>query len=159
VKRTAPVLVWSVAAVVGAGCVHMRTYVVGRRVGSDDFALVTARAASGEVAVVGATGPDSDATATCSSLSYRIGNDATHLHMWPGTYRIDASVSRTEGRPKFFITGRITVEPGKCYVPAMTCDGLVRDAATCRLAVTATECESRASRNKIYPASSEVCRS
>jgi hypothetical protein len=146
--------VWIVAVAIGAGCTTTRIVWVGRYIASHTHGTVTAGADDGarQLRVVGVTGPDSDATPTCKSWSYDIGEHADLIWPWPGDYRMRARVSRI-GHPDFFISGRVTVENWKCYLPAMACDNPIPNATSCRLILEPRKCQGIWFPDKRYPAS------
>ena len=148
-----------IAVAIGAGCTSTKIVWVGRFVSSSTHGTVTARVADGarELRVVGFTGPDSDATPTCKSWSYDIGEHADLIWPWPGDYRMRARVSRV-GHPDFVISGRVTVENWKCYLPAMTCDSPIPNASSCRLILEPRECRGIWFPDKRYPSSSPTRR-
>ena len=145
---------WIIAAAVGAGCKYTNTVFVGRYISSITGGSVLVRAADGTraLAVVGVTGPDSDATSVCKSWNYRIAEDRDVMWAWPGGYQMTARVARV-GYSDSFISGRVTVEEGKCYRPAMSCDGPVWEAASCRLTLEPKTCEAVWFPQARYPAS------
>jgi hypothetical protein len=133
---------WILAATVGGGCRRTHIDSVGRYHSSIAYGLVTAHATADggrALAVVGVIGPDSDATPICRSWSYGIREQADLIWAWPGDYQMSARVSPV-GHPDFFISGRVTVEDSKCYLPAMTCDSRKEKANACRLVLEPRKC-------------------
>ena len=130
-----------IAAAIGAGCTRTDIVMVGRYKPNPYGGNVAARVADAARAlvVVGVTGPDSDATPTCKDWSYSIGAHAERIYAYPGGYRMSARVSRV-GQPDFVISGRVAVEDGRCYLPAMTCEGPIQNARSCRLILERETC-------------------
>jgi hypothetical protein len=79
----------------------------------------------------------------CSAPAYPIGEEATLIELGSGNYRLLAKAEDTAAPYAFPLRGQVSVEAGRCYVPAMTCDGAARfDALTCRLVLKPTACAS-----------------
>ena len=79
----------------------------------------------------------------CSAPAYPIGEEATLIEMSGGEYTLLAKAEDTAVPYAFPLRGEVSVEPGRCYVPAMSCDaGAQPDALTCRLFLKPTSCSS-----------------
>jgi hypothetical protein len=79
----------------------------------------------------------------CSPPAYEIGEEATLIEMGGGEYTLLAKAEDSAAPYAFPLRGEVRVEPGRCYVPAMTCDaGAHPDASTCRLVLKPTACAS-----------------
>jgi len=77
----------------------------------------------------------------CSAPAYAIGEDATLIEMGGGEYTLLAKAEDAATPYAFPLRGEVSVEPGRCYVPAMSCDaGAHPDASTCRLVLKPSSC-------------------
>jgi len=77
----------------------------------------------------------------CSAPAYAIGEEASLIEMGVGQYTLLAKAEDTAVPYAFPLRGEVSVEPGRCYVPAMSCDaGAHPDALTCRLILKPTSC-------------------
>ena len=79
----------------------------------------------------------------CSAPAYPIGEEATVIELREGGYMLLAKAEDTATPYAFPVRGEVSVQPGRCYVPGMTCDGAARfDALSCRLILKPAACAS-----------------
>lgn len=134
-------------------------YACGVRDGDGTAAQMEVRADSERgfsLEVVHVSGPG-DGGGHCSAPSYPIAEEATRLELGAGTYTITAKAERKVNPLAFPVTGRVTVEPNHCYVPAMSCDGDVPDGAACHLRLAPSTCRSRGYLRRVVVRGARYC--
>jgi len=151
VPRYAPVMrallpLLALAQVCAAtSCARSVIYDCGHYPASAAVARVEVRARADshyELEIVHVDGPEHGGM--CSPAAYAIGEEATLVEMGGGHYAMLAKAEDGATPYAFPLRGNVLVEPGRCYVPAMTCDGDAHpDALTCRLVLKPTACASR----------------
>lgn len=138
---------WAFAAVfltsVAGGCARTVVYRLGG--GKDDRAParidVRADARHGFVLEVSELdGPTSAETVLCSAPLYSIEEAAQLIEVAPGTYGLLVKAERLSPPLAFPLRGEGVLEEGRCYRPAMDCDGPSIDADACHLQLEPVTC-------------------
>jgi hypothetical protein len=133
-------------------------YSCGHR-GGGDAARVDVRARadrSYDLEIVHVDGPGHGGM--CSPPAYPIGVEATLIEMRGGEYQLLAKAEDTAVPYAFPLRGEVSVEPGRCYVPAMSCDaGAHPDALTCRLVLKPMSCASHLLPRRVVIAGESAC--
>jgi len=133
-------------ATLASACARPIIYACGHLSASPPPATVDVRAAADRgyaLEIVHVDGPGRGST-YCSPPAYGIGEDASLIELRDGEYALLAKAQDTASPYAFPLGGQVSVESGRCYVPAMTCDGPARpDATVCRLVLKNTACASR----------------
>jgi hypothetical protein len=132
-------------ATLASACARPIIYTCGHMSASPPPATVDVRAAADRayaLEIVHVDGPGRGGM--CSPPAYAIGEDASLIELRDGEYALLAKAQDTASPYAFPLRGRVSVDPGRCYVPAMTCDGAARpDATVCRLVLKNTACAGR----------------
>jgi hypothetical protein len=135
-----------VHAGVATSCARAVVYACAQPAAGSDAARVEVRARTDgnyDLEIVHVDGPG-HGRGFCSAPSYPIGEEATVIETREGDYALLAKAEDTTIPYAFPVRGEVSVEPGRCYLPAMACDAGARpDAATCRLVLKPTSCTLR----------------
>jgi hypothetical protein len=140
--RAMPPLLALALAGLATSCARTVVYSCGHHATAADAARVDVRALAErgyDLEIVHIDGPGRGGM--CSPPAYAIGEEATLIELGGGDYQVLAKAGDTATPYAFPLGGRVSVQPGRCYVPAMTCDAAARpDALTCRLVLKPTAC-------------------
>jgi hypothetical protein len=146
-------------ASVAISCARPIIYTCGHHGARGDVSRVDVRARADRnynVEIVHVDGPGRGGI--CSPPAYAIGEEATLIEMSGGDYTLLAKAEDTAIPYAFPLRGQVSVEPGRCYVPAMTCHTDARpDALTCRLVLKRTACASHWLPRRVVLAGMSYC--
>ncbi len=125
-------------------------------------ALVDARNLVGRYRLIATSTSDpTQESRLCGAPTFEVREDAAFVELPPGSYDLHADVSPAGARTflPFGIQGRVTVEAGRCYSPAITCErGQELDwEQTCRLVLRPRSCSSPWFGRRVLMRSSQDC--